>query len=697
MHHQTNGQNSGGYSNNKNYGSGVPPNYSNPNYTMQHYMLYGVGPNQAANPHLQNPITPNSSSPTQAMHLSNTTSNTLNAYANNYTQQAQSQLYGTLAQQQANSQISRYLQNSGKPSALNSVFSALPLGHLNQQDSRPHLQSSISTLASSQYPMTPFAKEMMERHNRSKQNAPMHAHAKANRLDKSNELSEPHLWTELDVGGVGIKNISLDTFNLTHLTALYLCHNVITYLPPEISKLTNLVKLDVSNNRLTVIPPELGRLVCLKELLLFDNSIAHIPLALGTLYKLEFLGLEGNPIGEPLASMLLKNGTAGVIAYLRDNSEFGEPPPSRNWIQVDSVGASGIDGDSERVRMMTFNILSDQYATPAQYGYTPNWALDWNSRKDLILQEISSRDCDIICLQELEQCQYEELFRPELDRAGYDSFFCVKTRARTMSEQERSKVDGCATFWRRSQFKKLETKTVEFSSYAMSSSHFGKTDTLFTRFFNKDNVGGIAILESVSKGTKMAIANTHLHWDPACSDVKLIQIAIFTSEIEKTIQAYLPDKKTPINRFPVILCGDFNSFPNSGVCEYLTKGMTVADHQDLNGHQYGAFAANGLSHKLSLKSAYSENTELSFTNFTPTFKAVIDYIWYTPSCFTVTGYLGGISPDYSKKFVGFPNQHMPSDHISLVSEFILKSPTKLPYNTPVYPAKSSGKHLLYKQ
>ena len=47
--------------------------------------------------------------------------------------------------------------------------------------------------------------------------------------------------------------------------------------------------------------------------------------------------------------------------------------------------------------------------------------------------------------------QYEEYFRDDFrERAGYDSVFYPKSRAKTMQDKERGEVDGCATFFRSS-------------------------------------------------------------------------------------------------------------------------------------------------------------------------------------------------------------------------------------------------------
>jgi CCR4-NOT transcription complex subunit 6 len=48
---------------------------------------------------------------------------------------------------------------------------------------------------------------------------------------------------------------------------------------------------------------------------------------------------------------------------------------------------------------MCYNTLCEKYATPQTYAYTPSWALSWDYRKDLLLQEILNYSGDILCLQ----------------------------------------------------------------------------------------------------------------------------------------------------------------------------------------------------------------------------------------------------------------------------------------------------------
>ena len=50
-------------------------------------------------------------------------------------------------------------------------------------------------------------------------------------------------------------------------------------------------------------------------------------------------------------------------------------------------------------------------------------------------------------IQEVETEQFWSFFLPELKKNGYDGIFSPKSRAQTMSEEERRYVDGCAIFW----------------------------------------------------------------------------------------------------------------------------------------------------------------------------------------------------------------------------------------------------------
>ncbi|KDQ55803.1 hypothetical protein JAAARDRAFT_195620 [Jaapia argillacea MUCL 33604] len=538
-------------------------------------------------------------------------------------------------------------------------------------------------------------------------------------------------WNSLDMGGVLIKNIPADSglFSFTFLTNLYLNHNALTSIPPQIAKLRHLELLDVSGNNLISVPPELGMLTQLKELYLFDNHISTIPPELGSLHQLQTLGIEGNPLDASLKQIVQKDGTPALISYLRDSCPIPTPPPERTWKNFVSQAerdAGQSDPNVETFSVLCYNILCEKYATERMYGYTPSWALAWDYRKELILTEIMNYDADFLCLQEVDIGQYEDYFIPHLTDNGYEGVYWPKSRYKTMSDAERRQVDGCATFYKPSKYQLVEKQLVEFSSAAMQRADFRKTDDMFNRVLGKDHIAVVCLFEHKETGSRLIITNAHIHWDPLYSDVKLVQTALLIGEMEKIADNFakypprLPpvhsssaasdstastptditsstDHKSPITpsssrpppiysdgaKIPAIICGDFNSVPQSGVYEFLSNGTLPPHHPEFLGHTYGKYTSDGLRHRLGMKSSYAGMGELPLTNHTPSFQGVIDYIWYTTGNLTVNAVLGEVDKAYLEKVVGFPNAHFPSDHICILSEFRVKPPREAQPRPPL--------------
>ncbi|KAK4047702.1 Glucose-repressible alcohol dehydrogenase transcriptional effector [Microbotryomycetes sp. JL201] len=513
-------------------------------------------------------------------------------------------------------------------------------------------------------------------------------------LNSGSDLSnkgDKNTWTTLDMGGMALKNLALELFRYTFLTTLYVPHNALTTLPSAISQLVNLTLLDASSNKLATLPVELGLLTRLQNLYLFDNHLQTLPPELGTLHQLETLGIEGNPLPDSIRSLLEKEGTPGLIAYLRDSCPVPLPPPDRDWVTIEPDSfppGSTNKPQEEQFSLLCYNILCEKYATAQMYGYTPSWALSWDYRKELILTEVMNYAADIICLQEVDIEQYETFFLENLSRHEYDGVYYPKSRARTMSGDEKRHVDGCATFFKNTTFALVEQHVIEFNQIAIRRPDFKKTEDMFNRVMTKDNIAVIALLEHRKSGARLIVANAHIHWDPEFRDVKLVQVAMLMDELQKVANdfAKLPSRlnlgegydKAPTyssgSKIPTIICGDFNSVPESGVYEFLSKGHLDKDHADFMDHVYGTYTSEGLKHRLALKSAYSHVGELDFTNFTPGFQGVIDYLFYSNSL-SVTGLLGPVDADYLKTVVGFPNAHWPSDHISLLAELKIKNQT----------------------
>lgn len=485
----------------------------------------------------------------------------------------------------------------------------------------------------------------------------------------SKENGEERELLGLDFSNQAIRNIMGELFKYSFLTILRLDGNNLVSIPKEIGTMKNLVTLDVSRNKLQTIPAEIGKLISLRELLLYRNQLCTLPHELGQLYLLSRLQLDENPFCEPIRSILCDGGTPAVMYYLCEMCPVGPPPDDREWATIFEY--SNTEAVGYPFTVFSYNVLSRSYASKQHYGYVPTWVLSWDYRKDLILREIASCMSDIICLQEVELDKYENFFKIQLSSIGnYKGLYWPKTRARTMDEYERMAVDGCAIFWKGNVFNNVATHCVDFQQLCLQDPALRKVEELLSRLTSKDNIAVIALLEHIDTSFKLLVVNTHLHWDPFLNDIKLVQSHLLTTEIQRLLLSWgCCNSLTEVKRFPIIFAGDLNSTPTSSVYNYLDTGSVPLDHPDLKPYPYRKLLLENFKHEFDFKSVYSHVPNFQFTNYTPTFKDVIDYIWYSPRSLVPMGALKGIDPAYYKNSIGFPDAHNPSDHIFLFSSF----------------------------
>ncbi|KAK3685381.1 Endonuclease/exonuclease/phosphatase [Podospora appendiculata] len=520
-------------------------------------------------------------------------------------------------------------------------------------------------------------------------------------VEKSNKRQD---WHNLDMSGQGLRVLSPALFSYEFLQELYIASNQLTYLPSEIGRLRHLRVLEASNNQISELPPEIGMCTNLKTLLLFDNQIRDLPYELGSLYLLEMLGIEGNPLNPVMKQEIMERGTKSLINMLLEQAPVPLPPIPRKAIVVQE----DVSPNLERVKVLTWNILCDKYATTSLYGYTPTGALSWNYRKDRIIQEIRDRDADILCLQEIATDVFRDFFSPELAQDDYKGIQWPRPKAKTMSEKDAMAVDGCAVFYKASKWILLDKQLLDYANIAINRPDMKNQHDIFNRVMPKDNIGIICLFESRTSGARMIVANTHLAWEPTLADVKLVQTAILMEHVTKLAEKYarwpaLKDKrmiqmpmdpeeaeKRPVmpepgpsqeyrnnTDIPLLVCGDYNSTYDSSVYELLSMGRVSPDHSDFDDHQYGSFTRDGIEHPFSMRSAYvhlnGTPDELPFTNYVPGFAEVIDYIWYSTNTLEVVELLGPPDRNHLKRVPGFPNYHFPADHIQIMAEFVIKA------------------------
>ncbi|KAF7715406.1 Glucose-repressible alcohol dehydrogenase transcriptional effector [Penicillium ucsense] len=508
-------------------------------------------------------------------------------------------------------------------------------------------------------------------------------------------------WNALDFGGQGLRVMASSLFNYTFLEKLYLNHNKLKVLPSAIGQLRKLTHLDLSGNELSELPEEIGMLTNLKKLYLFDNNIRTLPYEVGYLYRLETLGIEGCPLNDVLKSQIMKEGTKALVKYLKEEMPVHLPPPDRDWIILDETASSN-NSPAEKITVLSYNTLCDSSATQSHYGYAPSRVLSWEFRRELILNELRSHNSDIVCLQEVDQGSYNHFYREQLAYSDYKGVYWPRGRAMGMQEEDAKSVDGCAIFYKGTKYILLDKQLINFGQTAVRRPDAKGQDDIYNRLWQKDHIAVVVFLENRLTGARFMVVNAHLYWDPAFKDVKLIQTAILMEEITKLSDGYAKwpactDKtafrfseaesgpeNAPVvepapsmeyasgDQIPLLMCGDFNSNPGSAAYNLIANGHLPESHPDLEKRLYGNLSRIGMTHPFKLKSAYGSIGELSFTNYTPDFIDILDYVWYSSNTLHVSALLGEVDKEYLRRVPGFPNFHFPSDHIALLAEFTVK-------------------------
>eukprot|EP00475_Leptophrys_vorax_P006348 TRINITY_DN13915_c0_g1_i1.p1 TRINITY_DN13915_c0_g1~~TRINITY_DN13915_c0_g1_i1.p1 ORF type:complete len:514 (-),score=108.75 TRINITY_DN13915_c0_g1_i1:86-1627(-) len=295
--------------------------------------------------------------------------------------------------------------------------------------------------------------------------------------------------------------------------------------------------------------------------------------------------------------------------------------------QDDVIAADAVPaGPPSKVKVMQYNILAECYAGPDSFPYCEDHFLDWNHRFKTTVQMILDSDSDVVCLQEVESDMYFESMKDYLkNHGGYASIFKKRPHPH--------KKDGCAIFFKESKLEIITKTELSYNSLAKDKHAGDRAQT--------NNIAiGIYFQEASGNKKRFWVMNTHLFWDPKAPDVKLGQAKMLRKFIVNQLQ------RSPGG---VIVCGDFNSMPNSSVCDVMTEDNLFA-------------------------SAYSLENALD-TNITPWFSGCIDYVWYTPQELTVDSVTDLKEARGDSEYL--PDETHPSDHLPLSAVFTFREDSGL--------------------
>lgn len=365
-------------------------------------------------------------------------------------------------------------------------------------------------------------------------------------------------------------------------------------------------------------------------------------------------------------------------------------PAKRNLVTAKTSGPRGGD----RFRIVTYNVLAEIYATQQQYPYCDFWALSWDYRFQNIIRELLDACPDVICLQEIQADHYESHIYNALSDAGFEGVYKQKTRA---AMGLAGKVDGCALFWRRSKFHLVESYSIEFNELAqrqatqvLGMNSRSEEGIAYLNRLCKDNVAQLVVLELAQPSmstrsnrdpiNQVCIANTHLYSNKDFPDVKLWQSWQLLQELE----TFVLSRGTNL---PLMICGDFNSTPDTSVYDLMSRQAVHPAHPDVNMNNGDDSSPNilpdamSISHSFQLGSVYNTvlGEEPKATNYTAQFKGVLDYMWYSASNLRPLS-CAPIPPEevLTKCGIALPSTQFSSDHIMLISDMQIVGGNRAP-------------------
>lgn len=284
------------------------------------------------------------------------------------------------------------------------------------------------------------------------------------------------------------------------------------------------------------------------------------------------------------------------------------------------------------IRVINYNILSDSLlpiSTKIKESEIEKLPyLKWENRSIKVLEELQQLNGDILCIEEIEKD--EKYLIPTLSSMGYE--FAFKPRTGNHSE-------GCALSWKKEKFDLIDLLAIEYN--------MNKTNKDISPVFDRDNVGLIGILGLKGVDDCIILATvTHLVFNKNRGDIKLGQIYQLVKSIDFLKKKYENEKK----KVYVILGGDMNSTPKSGIykllttgelnCEYVDKyklsGQDPENLQYVNSKRVKPYLLKSIASKYKgdIKPSVDENSGKPIKNY------MVDNVkWYNEIC--------RIEPDFS--------------------------------------------------
>ena len=188
----------------------------------------------------------------------------------------------------------------------------------------------------------------------------------------------------------------------------------------------------------------------------------------------------------------------------------------------------------------TYNVLASAYVTPLRYPNTPIALLEPVYRTKAVVERVARIATDILCLQEVEESLFAAL-STRLAEVGYVGEWVKKGG---------SKPDGCATFARRATVGWVRSTSLYYDDANPGTGSSGHVA----------HVVAVRI-----DGQVLAIANTHLKWDPPRLPPEQCYGRRQALQLLRARATLAPEGEA------WIVCGDMNTPPTGDVVAVMAE------------------------------------------------------------------------------------------------------------------------------
>lgn len=429
-------------------------------------------------------------------------------------------------------------------------------------------------------------------------------------------------------------------------------------------------------------------------------------------------------LGKQLVLSVTPNPVTGPWTQIELEPVQRPPSPVQRWGETPTTVAF------PAFRVVSYNILYDDFCTSKRckatiYPFATDDVLSIENRRVRILQELLAYNADIVCLQECGKELFARYLLPAMRVRGFDGLYVNKNGG---------VQEGCGFLFRKARFS-LESSEViplNWSTLVKQEAKLAAGIALHAEMkealSNVTSVGAVLTLKETSTGQELVLGNTHLFYHANACHIRVVQAYLMLSCLRsasvKAVEADGGEGR------PIVLCGDCNFTHTTGGYRLVTTGQVEDTHHSWEkgklfwwgcdrqlgysedqlaemldvGSLPNAGAAKAAKAKgkegeaeqpqpepekprepltdffhetlhsaVKLVDAYGRtDPSLPWTNYTLTFREVIDYIFFSEESIDVLRTVPIPPESELSENYALPNAKYPSDHVALIADLTFK-------------------------